>query len=333
MNTATATTADQLRPDGQDFRDDTRRRRRPLPPDALNRLTTINTARATLAVGHTVLAIVVLIAVGVAAWTPWVVIPVIILIASRQQACFVLLHEAAHYRLYRQRWLNDLMGRALGTITGISMCSYRIIHRLHHNHLYDQIDPDIPLFAGYPRGPAYLARKLVRDLTGFTAYKTYNYFFGTPKANTHPDAATRLRDDTSPALRDAAARDRWVIAAFHVAAPIIAFASGYGIQYLVLWVLPAVTVLQAILRFRAICEHGAVDDLSSPLTAARTNLAPGWLRWFLFPHNVNYHVEHHLYPAIPQYHLPACHRLLRDLGALDQAEVRRFADTARRVIG
>ena len=38
-------------------------------------------------------------------------------------------------------------------------------------------------------------------------------------------------------------------------------------QYLVLWVLPMLTVLQVILRLRAICEHGAVTDLSSPLTA------------------------------------------------------------------
>ena len=48
--------------------------------------------------------------------------------------------------------------------------------------------------------------------------------------------------------------------------------SGHLVQYLVLWILPLVTVVQAILRLRAIAEHGATSDFSSPLTAARINL-------------------------------------------------------------
>ena len=98
-----------------------------------------------------------------------------------------------------------------------------------------------------------------------------------------------------------------------------------------LWTLPLVTVLQPILRFRAVCEHGAVTDFSSPLTAARTNLAPAWLRWFLFPHHVNFHVEHHMYPAVPHYNLPACHDEMAQRGILDHAEVRPVAETARLV--
>ena len=66
---------------------------------------------------------------------------------------------------------------------------------------------------------------------------------------------------------------RWYVAAFHGGALAAAFAFGVGLEYLLLWVLPAVTVLQAILRLRAICEHGAVTDFGSPLTAARTNQA------------------------------------------------------------
>ena len=58
----------------------------------------------------------------------------------------------------------------------------------------------------------------------------------------------------------------------------------------------------------AIAEHGATTDFSSPLTAARTNLGPALVRWLVFPHNVNYHVEHHLYASVPQYHLPELHR-------------------------
>ncbi len=118
---------------------------------------------------------------------------------------------------------------------------------------------------------------------------------------------------------------------FHITAPVVAFASGYGVTYVLLWFLPLVTMLQPILRFRAICEHGAVTDFASPLTAARTNFAPVWLSWFLFPHHVYYHAEHHMYPSIPHYNLGACHREMQEHGLLEGAEVRSFWDTVHLV--
>ena len=315
---------------GEEFRDD-RRRRKGLPPEILKRLTKTNAKQAWRGVAETALILAAAVGVAIYWWTPWAVIPAIVVIAARQQACFVLAHDAAHYRLFESRHLNDAVGCFMGTIVGISMRTYRVIHRLHHNHLYEPQDPDIPLNGGYPRGRAYLLKKLARDLVGFTAYKTYSYFFGAPTINDEAEGATRPLHDTSPALRHAARRDRWTVAGFHIAAPIIAFAAGYGVEYLVLWVLPLATALQAILRFRAVLEHGAVTDFSSPLTAARTNITPWWLRWWLFPHNVNYHVEHHLYPSVPFYNLPECHQEMRTHGVLDGAEVRNVFDTVRTI--
>ena len=61
MTATTTLEATVTAPTGQEFRDDARRRRRPLPPAALHRLTAIDGWRATLAVGHTVLTIAVLL--------------------------------------------------------------------------------------------------------------------------------------------------------------------------------------------------------------------------------------------------------------------------------
>ncbi|MEZ4830029.1 MAG: fatty acid desaturase [Bacteroidia bacterium] len=33
--------------------------------------------------------------------------------------------------------------------------------------------------------------------------------------------------------------------------------------------------------------------------------------FFISPHQVGYHLEHHLYPGVPFYHLPKLHKLLR----------------------
>jgi len=46
---------------------------------------------------------------------------------------------------------------------------------------------------------------------------------------------------------------------------------------------------------------------------------------------VNYHLEHHLYPAVPHYHLPALHRVLAAKGVLAGAEVRDVRETLRAV--
>ena len=157
-----------------------------------------------------------------------------IVIAGRQQACFVLAHDAAHYRLYKTRWLNDLVGRLLAAPVGIYMHTCRVVHRLHHNHLYEDRDPDILLVAGYPRGRKYLARKLLADLFGLNAWKTYAYFFGSPVINDDATGTSRPLDDTAPDLRRAARQDRWSVVCFHVVAPMTALAMGYLVEYLVL---------------------------------------------------------------------------------------------------
>lgn len=322
-------------PVGTEFRVDLRAASgRVVDPDTLARLTALDPVRSGLAVTQTLLITVLTLAIAATLWTPWVVIPALFIIAAQQHAMFVLAHDAAHYRLASNRTVNEWAGRLIGALGGISMCSYRVIHRLHHNHLYERSDPDIALHGGYPRGKAYLRRKLTVDLIGLTAWKNYRYFFGAPALNAATGVAQRPLDDTSPALRATARRDRRTVIAVQVALP-LAILLGFGadglIRYVVLWLLPALTILQALLRLRAIAEHGAPGDLGSPLTAARTNLAAPLVRFVLFPHHVNYHIEHHLYPAVPHYKLPALHQWLAARGALDDAEVRAFAQTWRRV--
>ena len=340
---------------GEEFRDDLRPALAPGGPAAIGSgnaaarrilsaaelapLTQLNDARSALAVALSFGLISAALLLGVWQWgTPWLLLSVVV-IGVQQHGLFVLAHEAAHYRLFSHRGLNDGVGRFIGMVSGISMCTYRVVHRLHHNNLYTAEDPDTAIHGGYPRGVAYLARKLAQDLVGWNAWKTYAYFFGAPALNDATGRAARPLDDTSAQLRATARADRWAVIVVQLGLPVLALALG-GWQGLamvaVLWLLPILTVLQPILRLRAICEHGAVDDLSSPLTAARTNRTGGtplnWIgRALLFPHHVNHHLEHHLYPAVPHYHLPRLHRLLLAKGALEGAEVRDLADTLRRI--
>ena len=309
--------------------------RRILSAAELAPLTELSDGRSLAAVAQTVGVIALAIAFGVWAWpSPWIVLSIIV-VGVQQHALFILAHEAAHYRLFRRRTLNDAVGRAIGMAGAISMCTYRVIHRLHHNNLYTEEDPDTAIHGGYPRGTAYLWKTLAQDVVGWNAWKTFAYFFGAPALNDQTQRAARPLDDTSPQLRRSARIDRWFVVAFQLLAPLACFALGGWrgqAEYAVFWLVPMLTVLQPILRLRAICEHGATTDFSSPLTAARSNRTRGGAvnvlgRALLFPHHVNYHLEHHLYPAVPHYHLPRLHRLLAEKGALEGAEVGDLGET------
>jgi fatty acid desaturase len=330
---------------GEEFRDDLRgpgsrtaQARALLTAAELAPLTRLSGFRSVLAIAQTSALLAAAVALAAVAWpSPWIVVASVVAIGIAQHGLFILAHEAAHYRLFANRAAIDAVGRFLGMTAGISMCTYRVIHRLHHNNLYTDEDPDTAIHGGYPRGRSYLARKLMLDLAGWNAWKTFAYFFGAPAINDDTKREIRPLDDTSPALRAAARADRWWVVACQAAMPLAALAAGGWrglLMYAVLWLLPLVTVLQPILRLRAICEHGAVRDLSSPLTAARCNRTTGtvanWLaRALLFPHHVNYHLEHHLYPAVPHYNLPLLHRVLEGKGALGDAEVRDVGETWR----
>jgi fatty acid desaturase len=315
---------------GEEFKDDFRKA---LPKEVVARLARRSAGRASLAVLHDVAVLAAAIACGLYFWpNPLALLLSVLVIGTRQHALFVIAHDAAHYLLYENRLANEIVGRASAMVQGLSMCTYRVIHRLHHNNLYGPLDPDTALHGGYPRGKAYLVKKLLKDLSGLTAWKTYAYFLGgAPALNTATNVALRPLDDTSDKLRREARHDRNAVIVFHLVALALFALSGYLVQYLVLWVLPLVTVVQAILRLRAIAEHGATTDFSSPLTAARTNVVPAWLAWLIFPHHVNYHIEHHLYASVPHYNLPVLHREMRARMMLENAELVPFSATLRKI--
>jgi fatty acid desaturase len=320
------TTSDTPRAEGEPSGEEFLERARPgLSAAEVRELSRLDPLRSSLSLAVNWTAIALFVTAALRWPRPAVVAAAMLGLALCQHGLAVLAHEAAHYRLYQTRWLNDLLGKLCGAPLGISMLGYRVIHRIHHNHLYEPIDPDLALMAGYPRGRLYLLKKLLKDLTGVTTFKNYRYFRQSLARSKSPTANQSATDealaDTSSGLRKAARRDARLVGWAHLAAIAVAIGAGWWRWYLLLWLLPLVTVLQMILRLRAVCEHGAVPDLSTPLKAARTTLAPFWVRWLIFPHHVNYHIEHHLYPSVPHYRLAECHRRLAAAGALDGAEV------------
>ena len=230
---------------------------------------------------------------------PFTFLPAAMVIGTRQLGLAILMHDAAHGLLFADRRLNDWVGSwLLAYPVAASLTLYRPYHLTHHRHTQQAEDPDLGLSAPFPISRKSLWRKVLRDLTGQTAFQ-------------------RRREQFRRGL---AVRGGLIANAVLFALLAIA---GYWWLYPVLWLLPLATWYQLVTRIRNIAEHAVVPDNDDPLRNTRTTLANPVERLFIAPYWVNYHLEHHLFMFVPCWRLPAAHRLLISGGQGPRMEIQR----------
>jgi fatty acid desaturase len=285
-----------------------------LTPDEIHALRRKSSVRGALLVLHG-WGVVALAMAAFALWpNPVTLVLGVMVVGGRQLGLAILMHDAAHGLLFRSRRVNDWVGRwVCGAPVVASMDLYRPYHLTHHRLTQQADDPDLGLSAPFPITRASLRRKMVRDLTGQTAYQ---------------QRRLQLRDALGPSSwpwrrRLARAADRiggGLLA--NVVLLVTLTALGHWYLYVALWLLPLATWYQLISRIRNIAEHAVVPDNDDPLLNTRTTHA-GWLeRAFIAPYFVNYHLEHHLFLFVPCWRLPETHRVLVGKGLAPRMEIK-----------
>ena len=88
-------------------------------------------------------------------------------------------------------------------------------------------------------------------------------------------------------------------------------------MFLLLWLLPSFTYYSLIIRIRNISEH-AVTPGNNDFDNTRTTKSTVLTRFLMVPHNVNYHLEHHLFTRCPWYNLPKAHSMMIENGYKDK---------------
>lgn len=257
----------------------------------------------------------------------------LILLGGRQLALSILMHEAAHYSLFRTRRLNDLVGKWLcaAPVWG-DVARYRRHHVQHHAHTNSDLDPDLSLVTPFPTSRGSLRRKFLRDLLGLTGLKrliglwmmdtgtlTYTVSGGAKRIRPAGGLAGRLRlglRHMGPML----ATNGLLLA--------VLLGFGAGWTYLV-WLGAYLTTYSLFIRIRAIAEHACTERSDHPLRNTRTTRAGLLARLTVAPIHVNYHLEHHLMPSAAYHQLPRMHRRLREQGAIGPAP--RYLDVLRTV--
>ena len=95
--------------------------------------------------------------------------------------------------------------------------------------------------------------------------------------------------------------------------------AGVWWMYLVMWVVPYLTLWRVINRLRSIAEHGGLRA-DSDRRITTHSVAQHWFTCFyLVPYKIGYHLAHHVDAGVPFRHLPEYHRMLRESGYVDDS--------------
>jgi fatty acid desaturase len=247
----------------------------------------------------------------VAAWpNPLTILLALFLIGGRQLGMAILMHDAAHRVLLKNRFWNDWVGNWLCAYpVWNDVYPYRTYHLKHHAKNWTAEDPDLELATPFPITRASLRRKIWRDLSGQTGWRRFlailNRDLGKSKGRAQRDFGTGLQ-----ALRGVLITNGILLALLAI--------GGHAELYL-LWVAAWLTTYSLVMRIRSIAEHAMIADPKDEMKNTRTTLANWWERLFIAPNRVNFHFEHHLLMTVPHYNLPRMHQWLRDRGVLEGA--------------
>lgn len=279
-----------------------------LTPDELAAVTARSDLRAAWLLGCNVL--IVVVAFGLAAlWpNPLTIVIAVALLGARQLGFGILMHEAGHRLLFRSRTANEWVGNWLiAPPTFGNMAAYMRGHLEHHRLAGTEDDPDLANYRDYPIARSRLRRKLWRDLSGQTGWKAVR---GIGRGLRH---LPRLDAETRASLLRGLG--------FNVLLLLLLLALGQGWLYL-LWVAAFVCVNPLVSRIRQVGEHAAVPDrLAADPRRNTRSIVPSWLaRLFICPHQISYHLEHHLLPSVPVYRLRRLHELLLRKGYYEDVD-------------
>jgi fatty acid desaturase len=238
----------------------------------------------------------------------WVALLAVVVVGSRQHALSLLMHDGAHRRLAKDGALNDTLSDWLCAYPLFyTTAGYKASHFPHHRFLNTAQDPDYAIRKGqaawtFPQPRAQLWLTMAKQGLGFSAYMILRmlYRYGVKNRS--------VQQPSTGGAKSGGAK-RYSRPLFYVVLFTLLTVSQLWTVFLLFWVLPAFTVLPLCMRVRSWAEHFGLP-WNGDLGDSRTILTNAFGRFFFAPHNGGYHLDHHLFPAVPFYNLPKLHDAL-----------------------
>ena len=239
---------------------------------------------------------------------PVTILFTILLLGGRQMAFGVLVHETGHKSFFTSAKVNDFVGTWLSGYWVFSdKDAYMRGHLMHHKDCGTVDDPDLKNFDAYPVSITSFKRKVFRDISGKIGWRRI------VSIGRSLYRFNALKPQVRKMLVGGAICNMTLLLALTV--------TGFAWLYAV-WVIAFMTSHMLITRIRQIAEHAAVPDHFSP--DIRRNTRTIYINWLeslaVAPHDLNFHLEHHLMASVPIYRLRELHQLLLEKGYYEGIE-------------
>ena len=214
-------------------------------------------------------------------------IPGVLMMGVAMNALGILIHDGLHGLLARSPIGNHFWSFVCGVPLLVSATAYRKTHTDHHFEFGRRMDYGTYRQHLQKRWLVWCAY-LLQLILGSVLYIALIPVLGMK------GASTRVRFMIAVELGLIAGFVVWVVTEFTIRG------------LLIYWFAPAV-VMMALTNLRGLASH-ALGDLEDIYLSSRTVRSNRFVR-FLFLHE-NYHLEHHLFPQVPSYHLQQVHHLV-----------------------
>ncbi len=215
-------------------------------------------------------------------------------------------HELSHGTVFRTRWLNRFFCHVLAFPGWINHEMFQTSHLRHHRytlHPPDDLEVVLPI------------RKVIRDFlhAGFVqpvqVWNVLKYTLRIARGKFQGEWELSLYPPENVAERKVPVRWARTLLIGHGLIVALSLATGQ-------WIIPVLTTLTPFyggwLFF--LCNNtqhiGLQDNVPDFRLCCRTFTLNPLVRFLYW--QMNYHTEHHMYAAVPCYHLPRLHALIRD---------------------
>ena len=225
-----------------------------------------------------------------------------VLLAAIWATLFAPFHECTHLTAFQSRHLNTFGAWLTGVPFGMAPAFYRAFHFQHHRYTHDPTrDPELgaPQLISWPTDTVswlflisgiWLLKLKVTALAKVSLRSTIQQSPIAPWASL----------EQGPRI----VRETRVVALVWL---LLFVAACLGVPGMA-WLLAALVASHVFQALWLTTEHTGLPHEGSILARTRTMRTPAFVRWWLW--NMNYHAEHHTWPAIPWYQLPAVHEYI-----------------------
>lgn len=244
-------------------------------------------------------------------WPWWSVVLIVFIHGTFFHFLLNGFHELCHGSVFRTKWVGDLVLRSFSLLSQFHYVLFQESHRRHHRYtLHPPYDSEVllPIRFTLPS----LLKSLFVDVQGYGITKEHWRL-----ATGHIDNPwfQKLFPESKPELRHRMIRWSRITLGFH--ALVVLTGVTLAVTLHPRWLL--LPVLTTFARFygrwlnfllndtQHVGLRGNVPDFRCCARSIRINPFFGFLYW-----QMQYHIEHHMYAAVPFYNLPRLNRLIHD---------------------